>query len=305
MPYKEFANGNPLPASDIDTYLMDQAVMTFANSTARSTAIPSPKEGMLTYLEDTNAYEGWTGSAWVNINDNTAAIPKSTVTTAGDLIVANGNASVTRLGIGANGSIPRVSSGALGYLPVGSNGQVLSVSGGLPTWTAPPSSGSLTLLSTTSMAGTATVTISSINQTYKKLYMVISNVSGGSSNWLLRVYPNGNQNTANFWGGHNVVGSGANNNWGTAANLQLTPSIFVNQQTGFNKWILEIQDYSSSVLPKPFITWGTWQASSADQSTLLLGGAFNGGLGSAITSLQVVTTSSPFASGTVELYGVN
>lgn len=105
MPYKEFANGNPLPASDIDTYLMDQAVMTFANSTARSTAIPSPKEGMLTYLEDTNAYEGWTGSAWVNINDNSNAILKSTVTTAGDLIVGTGNAAVTRLGIGANGTV--------------------------------------------------------------------------------------------------------------------------------------------------------------------------------------------------------
>lgn len=137
MPYKEFANGNPLPASDIDTYLMDQAVMTFANSTARSTAIPSPKEGMLTYLEDTNAYEGWTGSAWVNINDNSGAIPLSTVTTAGDLIVGTGSGAVTRLGIGANGSIPRVASGALGYLPVGTNGQVLTVSGGAPTWATP------------------------------------------------------------------------------------------------------------------------------------------------------------------------
>lgn len=34
-----------------------------------------------------------------------AAVPKSTVTTAGDLIVANGNASVTRLGIGTSGYI--------------------------------------------------------------------------------------------------------------------------------------------------------------------------------------------------------
>lgn len=103
MAYKVFTNGSPLPASDLNTYLMNQSVMVFANSTARSAALTSPTEGMTTYLEDTNKVEVWTGAAWTDINDNTAAIPKSVVTTTGDLIVANGNASVTRLGIGSNG----------------------------------------------------------------------------------------------------------------------------------------------------------------------------------------------------------
>ena len=152
MAYKVFANGNPLPASDLNTYLMNQAVISFANSTARSTAIPSPVEGMLTYLEDTNAYEGWTGSAWVNINDNSNAILKSVVTTTGDLIVANGNASVTRLGIGANGT----------YLT--SNGTTAS-------W-GTVSSGGETLISTTTLTG-ATTTLSSIPGTYKDLKLVI------------------------------------------------------------------------------------------------------------------------------------
>ena len=52
-----------------------------------------------------------------------AAIPKSTVTTAGDVIYATGSSAVTRLGIG-------------------STGQVLTVAGGVPTWaTASGSSG--------------------------------------------------------------------------------------------------------------------------------------------------------------------
>ena len=101
MAYKTFANGFPLPASDLNNYLMNQSVIVFANSTARSAALPTPTEGMVTYLEDTNLIEVYNGSAWADINDNTAAIPKSTVTTAGDLIVADGTSSVTRLGVGA------------------------------------------------------------------------------------------------------------------------------------------------------------------------------------------------------------
>jgi hypothetical protein len=47
-----------------------------------------------------------------------AAIPKSTVTTAGDVIYATGASTLTRLG-------------------VGSTGQVLTVSGGVPSWATP------------------------------------------------------------------------------------------------------------------------------------------------------------------------
>lgn len=173
MAYKVFANGNPLPASDLNTYLMNQAVISFANSTARSTAIPTPVEGMLTYLEDTNAYEGWTGSAWVNINDNSGSIPLSTVTTAGDLIVANGNASVTRLGIGTNG-------------------QVLSSNGTTATWTS-PATGGATLLSTTSLSG-STVTVSSINQTYNDLKIEIIGATTTAASYLIFYLRNSGSN---------------------------------------------------------------------------------------------------------------
>jgi len=67
MPRKNFLNGYPLPASDINTYLMDQSVMTFASSTARTSAIATPTEGMLTYLEDTNVFQYYTGSAWADL----------------------------------------------------------------------------------------------------------------------------------------------------------------------------------------------------------------------------------------------
>ena len=67
MARKVFQNGFPLPASDINTYLMDQAVMTFASSTARTSAIATPAEGMLTWLEDVNKYQYYNGSAWADL----------------------------------------------------------------------------------------------------------------------------------------------------------------------------------------------------------------------------------------------
>jgi hypothetical protein len=44
---------------------MNQSVMVFSNSTARSAALTSPVEGMITYLEDTAVYESYDGAAWV------------------------------------------------------------------------------------------------------------------------------------------------------------------------------------------------------------------------------------------------
>jgi len=138
MAYKTFANGFPIPASDLNNFLMNQSVIVFADSAARTTAIPSPVEGMLTYLEDTSAYEGWTGAAWVNINDNTDAILKSTVTTAGDLIVANGASSVIRLGVGTDDQILTLVSGEPTWADAGGGGGgdpelTLLASGSIPT----------------------------------------------------------------------------------------------------------------------------------------------------------------------------
>ena len=41
--------------------------MVFSNSTARASAITTPNEGMVSYLEDTDTYQFWNGSAWTNL----------------------------------------------------------------------------------------------------------------------------------------------------------------------------------------------------------------------------------------------
>jgi hypothetical protein len=68
MPRKTFVAGTLATASDVNTYFMDQSVMTFASAAARTTALPSPSEGMTTYLNDTNALSVYDGAVWRNFD---------------------------------------------------------------------------------------------------------------------------------------------------------------------------------------------------------------------------------------------
>jgi len=65
--FKTFAVGEVLTATNVNTYLMQQSVMVFADASARSTAITAPSEGMVTYLTGTNTLWYYDGSAWVEI----------------------------------------------------------------------------------------------------------------------------------------------------------------------------------------------------------------------------------------------
>jgi hypothetical protein len=69
MAYKVFSNGSVLNASDLNDFLMRQSVMVFSTATIRASAITSPIEGMLTYLEDTNRFQYYTGTAWQDLTD--------------------------------------------------------------------------------------------------------------------------------------------------------------------------------------------------------------------------------------------
>ena len=63
--YRTFAAGEVLTATNVQGYLMDQAIPVFADATARDAAITSPTEGQHCFLSDTDALQFYTGSAWV------------------------------------------------------------------------------------------------------------------------------------------------------------------------------------------------------------------------------------------------
>lgn len=62
---RTFAAGEVLTATNVMNYLQDQAVMTFAGTAARGSAIGSAvSEGMVSYLADSNQIEVYDGSVW-------------------------------------------------------------------------------------------------------------------------------------------------------------------------------------------------------------------------------------------------
>jgi hypothetical protein len=124
MPRKEFDAFTRLDASDVNTYLMDQSVMTFASSAARGSAIATPVEGMVTYLEDSNDLSLYNGSAWVPLPVGSGGTGATTLTSGGYLKGAGTSAITSQTGIPAGD----ITSGSLASarLPAGSILQVVT-----------------------------------------------------------------------------------------------------------------------------------------------------------------------------------
>ena len=81
-------------------------------------------------------------------------------------------------------------------LGIGTTGQVLTVSGGVPSW-ATPAAGGMTLLSTTTLSG-ATVTISGIDQSYVNLFAIVTGMTNATTNGFFRLAPNGTTNISTY-----------------------------------------------------------------------------------------------------------
>ena len=109
-----------------------------------------------------------------------AAIPKSTITTNGDLIYGTGSAAVTRLGIG-------------------SAGNVLTVASGIPSWAA-PSAGALTLINTTTFTTVASVSVNSVFTSTYTNYLILTDsiIGNGNLDITMRLRAGGTDTTANY-----------------------------------------------------------------------------------------------------------
>lgn len=121
--YKLFNTGDVLTAQQVNEYLMQQTVMSFADSAARTTALSGVlAEGMVSYLRDTNVVEIYTGASWVSLDDPNA-IQNSIVDAKGDLISATADNTPARLASsGVNGHVLKVNTSTSTGLEWGSGG---------------------------------------------------------------------------------------------------------------------------------------------------------------------------------------
>jgi hypothetical protein len=80
--YRDFQTGEVLTAANVNDFLMEQSVMTFADAAARDAALTDVlREGLLTYNLDTGALERYDGSAWVPAAPETPGIGSNVVQT--------------------------------------------------------------------------------------------------------------------------------------------------------------------------------------------------------------------------------
>jgi hypothetical protein len=86
---KVFTAGEVLAAADVNGFLADQVVMVFDDAAARSSAIPTPTEGMMTYTKDDNAVQVFDGSSFTAVDTTISTLAGSAIT--GDITVATIN----------------------------------------------------------------------------------------------------------------------------------------------------------------------------------------------------------------------
>jgi len=87
MGFKDFTAGDVLTAQDVDNFLMQQTIMVFDDSASRDTALAGfLKEGMHTFVKDTNSLEYYNGSSFAPVVD-----PILTEGNEGQLLISNGS----------------------------------------------------------------------------------------------------------------------------------------------------------------------------------------------------------------------
>jgi hypothetical protein len=183
----------------------------------------------------------------------------------------------------------------LAALTVGTNGQVLTADSTVsPTglkWATPASGGGMTLLSTTTLSGAST-TISSINQTYQHLYVIVYGVTNATADGQTIIRAN---SEASIYYGTNI----RNTTIGTTAGGGIT------FEQGSRTSVVNINavtfwDYADTFSSERHLVSGIgYTPSNTNFQTW-------GGLAtaSAVSSLYFYNSGGNFSGGTVEIWGI-
>ena len=207
-----------------------------------------------------------------------AQIPDSLLTTKGDLIAATGASTPARLGVGTNGQALVADS---------------TTATGLK-WDN-PSSGSITLLTTTSLSGTST-TVSSISQAYTNLIVeVLGSQDSTGAAVMMRV--NGSSADA-YRRTSNTLGGAT---WSAQVATEFNTSVATATTANNNLLHLTFPKYAQASTLK---TWQGFGASATNSASYAMFGNCTA-VTSAITSITFFNNDGfTFTGGTIYIYGV-
>jgi len=214
-----------------------------------------------------------------------AAIPKSTVTTAGDIIFRNGSAP-TRLGIGTAGQVLKVNSGATA-----------------PEWAAAGGASGLNFVTGTSFSAVSSVSLptSTFTSTYRNYAIVISltsaSVSGGTA-FNFRLRASGTDNTsANYSWARAFYYSSASGSTGNGSDT----TFVMFESTNFARGEAIINLFAPELTERTQFT----AAGYLDQSGNTVIGGNSSGTSTVTTSYDAITfyPSNGTITGRYEVYG--
>jgi hypothetical protein len=228
-------------------------------------------------------------------------------------LVKDGASAIRTLGSSVDTSVkalnPGTTAGDLDYytaattkarIAKGTAGQVFTMNSGAtaPEWQT-LNAGGMTLISTTTASG-ATVTLSSIPQTYNSLFLVITGLTNGTGGQSLYINPNASATLA--------YGISHNNEANTVFARRITDEPIYNTTNylntgGVNVHCLRIDNYTSSSAYKAFFLNGYVTNASSAAVSFFTGGGIK--TNTAITSIALTGSNSySFTAGTILLYGV-
>jgi hypothetical protein len=237
-------------------------------------------------LEDSTASTSTTKAATPNSVKSAydlanAAIAKSTLTTAGDVLYRNATVP-TRLGIGTAGQVLQVNSGATA-----------------PEWATPASGGGMTVLASGSLSGSS-LALTSISQAYTDLRLNVYNFNGGTTGYTVSISTiNGNGNTAYI---KDTASARALDGTFNVTPTQIN-SLALTNNAGSNVFQFQLFNYSSAVPHQGQFYLGAGQASGGPQQYFQAGSFYNQN-STAITALTFAISTGTFNAGTYILYGV-